>query len=322
MSVICLSLTKNVAFNILKEKTAKGIMDALSNMYEKPSAVNKVFLIRELVNTRMKNGTSVTEHINKLNSILARLLSVGIKFDDEVQALLLLSSLPDTWSGTVTAITSSAGPDGFTFEKIRDLVLGEDVRRRSSGESSEESLNIVRGRGNNRGSGSKNRRRSRSKTRDSSGVTCWKCKEVGHFRNQCPKEVKQVNIARGSASDEDLFICCAESSVDSWVMDSGASFHATHSGEALQNLVVGDFGKVRLADDGALDVTGMGDIVLKTPVGFWTLKDVRVVPALKKSLISVRQLDEQGHEVKFGNGQWKSLLDDQEGWWQLEVVEF
>ena len=50
---------------------------------------------------------------------------------------------------------------------------------------------------------------------------------------------------------------------------------------------------------------GMGDIVLKTPVGFWTLKDVRVVPSLTKSLISVRQLDEQGHEVKFGNGQWK-----------------
>jgi len=33
MSVIRLSLTKNVAFNILKEKTTKGIMEALSNMY-------------------------------------------------------------------------------------------------------------------------------------------------------------------------------------------------------------------------------------------------------------------------------------------------
>ncbi|VFQ98600.1 unnamed protein product [Cuscuta campestris] len=243
VSVIRLSLTKNVAFNILKETRAKGIMEALSNMYEKPSTANKVFLIRELVNTRMKEGTSITEHINKLNSILARLLSVGIKFDDEVQALLLLSSLPDSWSGTVTAVTSSAGPDRFTFEKIRDLVLGEDVRRRSSGESSGESLNIVRGRRNNRYSGSKNRRRSQLKTRDSSGVTCWKCKEVGHFRNQCPKKDKQVNIAEGSASDEDLFICCAECNVDSWVMDSGASFHATHSGEALQNLVDGDFGK-------------------------------------------------------------------------------
>ncbi|VFQ85514.1 unnamed protein product [Cuscuta campestris] len=260
MSVIRLSLTKNVAFNILKEKTAKGIMEALCNMYEKPSAANKVFLIRELVNTKMKEGTSVTEHINKLNSILARLLSVGIKFDDEVQALLLLSSLPDSWSGTVTAVTGSVGPDGFTFDQIRDLVLGENVRRKSSRESSGELLHAGRGR----------------------------------------------RYSRGSASDEEVALTrCEESNVDSWVMDSSASFHATHSGEALQNLVVGDFGKVRLADDSALDVTGMGDIVLKTPVGFWTLKDVRVVPALKKSLISVRQLDEHGHEVKFRDGQWK-----------------
>ena len=231
MSVIRLSLTKNVAFNILKEKTAKGILEALSNMYEKPSAANKIFLIRELVNTKMKEGSSVTEHINSLNSILARLLSVGIKFDDEVQALLLLSSLPDSWSGTVTAVASSVGPNGFTFEKIRDLVLGEDVRRRSSGESSGDMLNVVRDRGNNRGSGSRNRKRSQSKARDGSGVTCWNCKEVGHFRNQCQKD-KQVNIAEDSAN-EDLFICCAESNVDSWVMDSGASFHATHSSEAL-----------------------------------------------------------------------------------------
>ena len=74
MSVIRLSLSKNVAFNILNEKTTKGIMEALSNMYEKPSAANNVFMIRELVNTRMKEDNSVTEHINKTNSILARLM--------------------------------------------------------------------------------------------------------------------------------------------------------------------------------------------------------------------------------------------------------
>jgi len=96
MSVIRLSLTKNVAFNILKEKTTISIMEALSNMYEKPYVANKVFMIRELVNTRMKEDNSVTEHINKTTSILARLTSVGIKFDDEVQVLLLLSSLSDS----------------------------------------------------------------------------------------------------------------------------------------------------------------------------------------------------------------------------------
>jgi len=100
---------------------------------------------------------------------------VGIKFDDEVQALLLLLSLFDSWSGTVTAITSSTGSNGFTFEKIRDLILGEDVRRKSSGELSSESLYVIGGKNNIRDSGSKNKRRSQSKTRDCSSVTCWNC---------------------------------------------------------------------------------------------------------------------------------------------------
>jgi len=118
---------------------------------------------------------------------------------------------------------------------------------------------------NIRGSGSKIRRRSQSKTQDCSSVTCWNCKEVGHFRNQCPND-KQVNIAEDS-SDEDLLVCCADNNVDFWVMDSGASFHVTQNSETLHNLVIGDFGKVRLADNKTLDVMGMGDIVLKTPVG-------------------------------------------------------
>jgi len=113
---------------------------------------------------------------------------------------------------------------------------------------------------------------------------------VGHFRNQCPHD-EQVNIAK-DFPNEDVLVYCVDSSVDSWVMDSGASFHATHSSEALQNLVIEDFGKVRLAVNKTLDVMGRGDIVLKTSVGFWTLKDVRVVPSLTKSVIFVRQLDE------------------------------
>ena len=149
-------------------------------------------------------------------------------------------------------VTSSAGPD---FDKIRDLVLGEDARRRSFGELSSESLNVIRGKRNIRGSGSKIRRRSQSKTHDCSSVICWNCKEVRHFRNQCPND-KQVNIAEDFA-DENLLVCCADSIVDSWVMDFGVSFHATHNSETLQNLVIGDFGNVRLANNKTFDVTGI-----------------------------------------------------------------
>ena len=93
---ITLALTRSVAFNIMKETTARDMLAALSNMYEKPSAGNRVFLMRELFNMRMNEGSSVADHINEVNSILSRLATVGMKLDDDTQAVVLLSSLPDS----------------------------------------------------------------------------------------------------------------------------------------------------------------------------------------------------------------------------------
>ena len=83
---LILTLAKDVAYNIVKETITHGLIKALSNMYEKPSPSNKVYLIRLLFATRLKEGDCVTDHVNEFNSILSRLSSVDIKFDDEVQA--------------------------------------------------------------------------------------------------------------------------------------------------------------------------------------------------------------------------------------------
>lgn len=69
--------------------------------------------------------------------------------------------------------------------------------------------------------------------------------KVGHFKSQCPE--KNLNTVAENASDDDALILSADGGVDSWVMDSGASFHAMHSGETMMNRKEGDFGKVRIA---------------------------------------------------------------------------
>jgi hypothetical protein len=38
LGAVRLTLAKNVAYNVMKEKTTYGLITALSNMYEKPSA--------------------------------------------------------------------------------------------------------------------------------------------------------------------------------------------------------------------------------------------------------------------------------------------
>ena len=166
LGVIRLTLAKNVAFNIVNEKTTAGLIKALSDMYEKPSAANKVYLMRRLFNLKMGEGISVTDHINEFNTILSQLESVQIKFDDEVKALILLSSLPDSWAAIVTAVSSSARDNKLKLSDIRDLILSEDVRRRDSGESSSyassSALNTEsRGRTTQKGQNGRGRSKSR-----------------------------------------------------------------------------------------------------------------------------------------------------------------
>ncbi|VFQ95508.1 unnamed protein product [Cuscuta campestris] len=172
------------------------------------------------------------------------------------------------------------------FDRIRDSVLGEDIRRRNaSGGFTSGLLSVSRGRGNNRNSGS----RGKSSSKAGKNVVCWVCKEVGHVKSQCPNKKNEISAVVGNASDDDsdALILSMESYVDSWVMDSGASFHAMHSGEAMVNLKKGDFGKVKLGNGKILKVTGMGDIDLKTSFGTtWSLQNVRVIPRLKTKLIS------------------------------------
>ena len=101
---------------------------------------------------------------------------------------------------------------------------------------------------------------------------------------------------------------CSRQSLDDWVLDSEASFHTTPHLEIIQNYAAGDFGKVYLADGSALDVVGLGDVRILLPNGFvWLLEKVRHIPDLRRNLISVGQLDDEGHVILFVGGTWKVI---------------
>ena len=78
-----------MAFNISKEKTTEGVTSALSNLYEKPSASNKVFLMKHLFNMNMSKGGSIADHLNDFNTLTIQLNFVKVNFNYEVRALLI-----------------------------------------------------------------------------------------------------------------------------------------------------------------------------------------------------------------------------------------
>ena len=135
LGLIRLTLSRNVAFNIVKEKSTSGLLKALSNMYEKPSAMNKVYLMRRLFYLQMSETRSVSDHINEFNMIVSQLNFVDINFGDEIKALILMPSLPESWDTVVAAISSFRGSEKLKFDEIHDVVLSKSIRKREVGDS-------------------------------------------------------------------------------------------------------------------------------------------------------------------------------------------
>ena len=58
-----------------------------------------------------------------------------------------------------------------------------------------------------------------------------------------------------------------------------------------------------MANGEAWDVVGMGDVQILFPNGsVWLLEKVRHIPDLRRNIISIGQLDDEGHAILFVSG--------------------
>ena len=101
----------NVLHHISDETHARTLWQKLEELYARKEGTNKMFLIKQLMNLRYREGAPVANHVNAFQGIINQLSSMGISFEDEVRALLLLGSLPDTWETLKVTLCNSA-PNG------------------------------------------------------------------------------------------------------------------------------------------------------------------------------------------------------------------
>ena len=116
---------------------------------------------------------------------------MGVKFDDEIQGLWLLNTLPDSWETLRVSLTNSAPSGVVTMEYTKSGVLNEEMRRRSQASSSSASHSdvlVTEDRGRNKSRGQNDRGKSRSKSKSKyKNITCDYCHKNGHIMKYCYK---------------------------------------------------------------------------------------------------------------------------------------
>ena len=74
--------------------------------------------MKKLFDLKKAEGTPIAQHLNEFNTITNQLSSVEIKFDDEVRALILLSSLPNSWEVMRMVVSNSIRKSKLKYDDI------------------------------------------------------------------------------------------------------------------------------------------------------------------------------------------------------------
>jgi hypothetical protein len=124
------------------------------------------------------------------------------------------------------------------------------------------------------------------------------------------EELKEEKDTVAVASHGDDLVVCKDAYVNlachesMWVVDTIASFHITPHRDFFSSYTSGIFGWVRMGNEAKSEIVGMGDIQLETSIGCkLLLKNVRYVPEMRFSLISIGKLDDEGYHNYLGSEQ-------------------
>jgi hypothetical protein len=329
-ATIRMHLSESMYYTVQSCTTAKELWKTLLDTYQNKVTATKIYLIRRLYNLRMKESNSIMAHLNEYEGVISQLSAQGMTMDDELKALLLMSTLPPSWETFVTTVCNASAA-AVKYSKTTSSILSEDARRKMFVQNSASEAYTVQNTGDRQQHRERSSSRGPNMTRNRSkywgSMTCNYCKKPGHIKTECRvlkaknrkftqkgSRMEEVNFCGSSSTtlrstvegtpEDDRNILNVESTTEaevlltteeatSWLIDSGASYHVTPFRTQFRLYPARSFDPVRVGNSQHCAVLGIGTVELNLPGGSTiVLHDVRHVPELTRSLISVGQLDE------------------------------
>ena len=98
LSQIHLHLSNQILQDVLKEKTAAALWLKLEQLCMTKSLMSKLHLKQRLYSRRLEEGASLDDHLTTFKEIVSDLETMDVKYDEEDLGLILLCSLPPSYS--------------------------------------------------------------------------------------------------------------------------------------------------------------------------------------------------------------------------------
>ncbi|KAG8488508.1 hypothetical protein CXB51_016430 [Gossypium anomalum] len=289
-----LYLSNEILQDVMKEKTAAVLWKRLEKICMSKTLTSKLHMKQRLYAHRLEEGASVHEHLTVFKEILSNLEAMEVQYDKEDLGLILLCSLPPSYStfrDTILYSRESLTGEGLIVHGRQDRNADDD-----------------RGRTQERNPRGKSKGRSKSSNRSK---TCNFCKKKGHIKSECyklqnkikreaanqkgkqPENSHEADVVEDYSDGELLVAFVNDSKVsEEWILDSGCTFHLSPNRDWFTTYETVSEGVILMGNNASCKIAGVGAIKVKMFDGVVrTLSDVRHVLELKRNSISLSILD-------------------------------
>lgn len=253
-------------------RNAKGAREAWLNLakaYEDQGLCRRLSLLRQLYGTKLDECQNMESYLSKITGTAQQLQDINAPVDDEFVAIVMLGGLPPHYDPLIMALENSNIK--LTSDVVSGKLLQESTRKN---EKDQEGTALIARK----------------------GPKCFKCKKLGHYPKQCPKNNKKASRDETKAL---LTALATGLTKDIWCVDSGATNHMCNDRSVMCNFSAQKSISVSVANGEKLETAGHGDVKVQLKDCIRTLSNVYFVPNLSANLLSVSALVKKGYKVIF-----------------------
>ncbi|UYV63078.1 hypothetical protein LAZ67_2003065 [Cordylochernes scorpioides] len=276
LATIALSISTEQQIHVIDCKIASEAWTTLEQIFEPKSRARILQLKKQFVNIKFIEEENMINYLSRLKTC---------------------TGLPDSYDGIIMNFGNKTD-DEFTSSKVRQVLLTEHERKTTRKEDSSKEVLQVNKHQNNSSTDSRRK--------------CYRCGKIGHIATNC-RGMKQTNTRnrdnqhyqrKVNKSDNFLAALNLTSDEDSWLLDSGATNHVCRNKDWFVDLREVSSDPIMTAS-GTTEAKGYGHIFLQTSIHNESieikLNNVLYVPNMRRNLLSVSKIEENGNRVTFRN---------------------